>query len=270
MQDFLQKSFWEITWQPSFMWIGIELLIILIVIFLYKVFPKSAVFVFLEMAFEAVYNFFWDLLWNDEKTWVKTFVTILFFIIIISNLLGVIVEFLMPIIGKDELHHFIVIPTADINFNIAMAIISIGVILYEQFRHLWTWKFIHEYLPVFWKNYIPYKMGNLPKALDIIAFGMVKIFDIIISVFLWLLEIVWIFAKIVSLSFRLFWNMTAGWTLLYMLFWAMYVLTIKIVWFDFPLFLPLVVYLQEILVSFIQALVFPLLIAIFIKVAKMH
>jgi F0F1-type ATP synthase membrane subunit a len=38
-------------------------------------------------------------------------------------------------------------------------------------------------------------------------------------------------------------------------------------WFNFPIWLPVLIYLQEILVAFIQALVFPLLVAIFIKVA---
>jgi F0F1-type ATP synthase membrane subunit a len=43
-------------------------------------------------------------------------------------------------------------------------------------------------------------------------------------------------------------------------------------WFgiDFPVIAPVLIYLQEILVALIQALVFPLLIAIFIKVAKVH
>ncbi|MBT3853469.1 hypothetical protein HOF65_05905 [bacterium] len=39
---------------------------------------------------------------------------------------------------------------------------------------------------------------------------------------------------------------------------------------DFPIIGPIILYLQELLVAFIQALVFPLLIAIFIKVAKVH
>jgi F0F1-type ATP synthase membrane subunit a len=47
-------------------------------------------------------------------------------------------------------------------------------------------------------------------------------------------------------------------------------LTIGLLNIDMPLLIPLIVYLQEILVSFIQAFVFPLLIAIFVKVAKMH
>ncbi|MBT5492032.1 hypothetical protein HOK00_07290 [bacterium] len=50
------------------------------------------------------------------------YITMVFFIILISNLLGVALEFLLPIFGE-SLHHAITIPTADINFNIAMAIV---------------------------------------------------------------------------------------------------------------------------------------------------
>jgi F0F1-type ATP synthase membrane subunit a len=47
-------------------------------------------------------------------------------------------------------------------------------------------------------------------------------------------------------------------------------LSLSVIKIDFPVALPVILYLQGILVAFIQALVFPLLIAIFIKVAKVH
>ncbi|MDQ7009762.1 MAG: F0F1 ATP synthase subunit A [Candidatus Gracilibacteria bacterium] len=272
MQDFLQKSFGEIiniSWQASFMGIIIELFIIGIIVLLYRFFPKNAVFVFFEMAFEAVYNFFEELLGKKEKIWLKTYVTILFFIILISNLLGVLLEFLIPVFGHG-LEHYIKIPTADINFNIAMAIIGVLIVVSEQFKSLGLLKFFHEYFPILGKNYIPYERGSLPKAVDFIVYLIVKLFDIIISLFLGVLEIIGLFAKIISLSFRLFGNITSGGVLLVMLFGAMSALTVNLLSIDLPLFVPLIVYLQEILVSFIQAFVFPLLIAIFVKVAKLH
>jgi hypothetical protein len=55
-----------------------------------------------------------------------------------------------------------------------------------------------------------------------------------------------------------------------MLIGAMSGLSMSLVGFDFPILGPIILYLQEMLVAFIQALVFPLLIAIFIKVAKVH
>ncbi len=269
MQDFLLKSFWDISWQASFMWIGIELFIIGILILLYKFYPKSSFFVFFEMAFEFVYNFFEELLWIKEKTWIKTYVTVLFFIIIISNLLGVVIGFLVPIFGP-ELKYLVKIPTADINFNVAMALIWVWVVVCEQFKSLGLKNFFLEYFPLNWKNYIPYKRWSLPKGIDFFVYMIIKIFDIIISMFLWMLEIVGLFAKIISLSFRLFWNITAGGILLAMLIWAVSAWTIALIGLEMPIIIPLIVYMQEILVSFIQAFVFPLLIAIFVKVAKLH
>jgi F0F1-type ATP synthase membrane subunit a len=58
----------------------------------------------------------------DEKRWIKMYITLVFFIILISNLLGVAIEFLLPIFGEG-LHNGISIPTADVNFNVAMAVI---------------------------------------------------------------------------------------------------------------------------------------------------
>jgi F0F1-type ATP synthase membrane subunit a len=55
-----------------------------------------------------------------------------------------------------------------------------------------------------------------------------------------------------------------------MLFAAVIGLSQSLLSIDFPIIGPIILYLQEILVALIQALVFPLLIAIFIKVAKVH
>ena len=269
MSEFISDfwSFYTNTWVS--IWILSIVLIGFLLAFLFKKFPKSSFFVFFELFFEKIYEFFEEILGNEEKRWIKVYVTILFFIILSSNLLWIFLDFLLPIFWH-HLEHFIKIPTSDINFNIAMALVWLVIILIEQFKALWFWKAIYEYFPILWKNYIPYTRGVLPKIVDFPLFLIVKSFDIIISLFLWLLEIVWHWAKIISLSFRLFWNVTSGWILLTMLMWALIWLTNNLFWIDFPVVWPVILYLQGLLVAFIQALVFPLLIAIFIKVAKVH
>ena len=250
-------------------WILIELIIILLLYLIFKLFPNTKIIVMFDLFFEKVYDFFEDLLWKDEKRWIKIYVTLLFFIIFLSNFIGIFLEFLIPIFWHN-LEQLIKIPTADINFNIAMAIIWILIVILEQFKYLWFKSFLFEYFPVLWKNYIPFTRWKLPRIIYFPLFLLVKIFDIIISLFLWVLEIIWIVAKVISLSFRLFWNITSGGILLAMLMWALWTFTMWIINFEFPVVLPLIVYLQEILVACIQAFVFPLLIAIFIKVAKIH
>lgn len=250
-------------------WLWLELLLFLLLIFGYKKFKNTSFMVFFDMVFEKIYNFFEDILGLEEKKWTKIYVTVLFFIILISNLLWVTMELLIPIFGH-WLEHWVTIPTADLNFNVAMALVWVTIVLYEQFKFLWVWKTIYEYFPVLWKNYIPYERWNFNKIIDIPLFLLVKFFDIIISLFLWVLEIIGHLAKIISLSFRLFWNVTSWWILLAMLIWWLSALSSSLVGIDFPIIWPVVLYLQELLVALIQALVFPLLIAIFIKVAKVH
>lgn len=187
----------------------------------------------------------------------------------------VFLELLLPAFwvehGHAVLAAYITIPTATKEFNIAMAIIWVTIVTIEQFKALWFKNFLLEYFPVFGKDYIPYTRGKMPAVIDLPLFIIVKIFDIVISVFLWLLDIIWLLAKIISLSFRLFWNVFSGWILLAMLIWAVvWVSTSLFDTFQFPIIAPIIIYLQEILVSLIQAFVFPLLIAIFIKVAKLH
>jgi len=250
-----------------------EALIIVSIIIAFKKFPKSGFVVFFDMMFEKVYDFFEDLLWNEEKNWIKMYVTVLFFIILISNFLGVFLEILLPAFWLEHGHallaQYIIIPTATKEFNIAMALIWVVIVIYEQFKNLWLVKFFYEYFPIFWKNYVPYTRWKLPLVFDWILFSIVKFFDIMISMFLWMLEIIWLIAKVVSLSFRLFWNMFSWWILLAMLMWAAVWLTITLANIEFPIIVPVIIYIQEILVALIQAFVFPLLIAIFVKVAKL-
>lgn len=264
-----------LVWQASYTGLLVVFWLVFALIAWFKYVPKSSFIVLIELAFEKAYEFFEEILGIEEKKWIKIYVTLLFFIILISNLLGVFLEFFLPIFGH-HMEEIIKIPTADVNFNIAMAVVWVIIVILEQFKFLWFWKTIYEYVPIGWKDLIPYERWKLPKFLDYIVFALVKSIDIIISVFLWMLEIVGHAAKVISLSFRLFWNMISGWILLGMLFAALIWVTAfayDAMWNPvdgFPVIGPLILYLQEILVAFIQALVFPLLIAIFIKVAKVH
>lgn len=265
----------SIPWIPQFAWVWIEILLILGLILLYTYRKNSSGMVLFDSIFEKVYAFFEEILWEETKSWVKNFVTTLFFVILFSNLLGLMIEFIAPIFGTNEEGHlllewFIWSPTTDLNFNIGMAIIGVLVVLVMQAKSLWIWGFIHDYFPIMGKGYLPYEKGKLPPVIDYPAWAIIKVFDIILSLFLWLLEVIWTLAKIVSLSFRLFGNMTSGATLIVMLYVALGWITAGIVWLQLPLWVPILIYLQELLVSLIQAFVFPLLIAIFVKVAITH
>ena len=263
---YIIKEWSHIVLNPNIVWFLVEILIMFFIYFMIVKKPKNWFSVFFVMIFDYVYSFFEDILGIEEKKRTKLYITSLFFVILISNLLGVFIEIWW--VWFTNLHNIIAIPTTDINFNIAMAIIWVLIVIYEQFKFLWFWKAVYEYIPILGKGYIPFERWKLPPYIDWPVFIIIKIFDIIISMFLWILNIIGHIAKVISLSFRLFWNMTSGWMLLWMLLIWTAALSTYILWFDFPIILPIILHLQWLLVALIQSLVFPLLIAIFIKVAK--
>ena len=248
------------------------LLIILFALF-YYLFKSGKLFLYFgkrfillfELLFEKIYWFFDEIIWENQKFWVKSFVIWIFFVILFSNLLWTIVDFLNTMFPW--LDKYITAPTTDVNFNIAMALIAVGLILYVQFRKLGFFKFIYSYLPIFWKNIVSIERDGMSWWIYYPLQVFVKLFDIIISMFVWVLDIIWNIAKVISLSFRLTGNMMSWTILLWMLVAWLNLLTNNITGIEFPILLPLIVVLQWLLVAVIQAFVFALLTAIFIKVA---
>jgi F0F1-type ATP synthase membrane subunit a len=250
-------------------------LLLMIVVFalLYYLFKSDKLFLYywkrfillFELLFEKIYGFFDDIIWNNQKFWVKSFVIWIFFVILFSNLLWTVADFLNTMFPWLDTR--IIAPTTDVNFNVAMALIAVGLILYVQFSKLWLFKFIYSYLPIFWKNIVSVERWNMSSWVYYPLWFFVKIFDIIISMFVGVLDIIWNIAKVISLSFRLTWNMMSGTILLWMLVAGLNTLTNNISGIEFPILFPLIVVLQWLLVAVIQAFVFALLTAIFIKVA---
>lgn len=189
----------------------------------------------------------------------------MFFVILFSNLMGTLLDFVG--IAFPGLEEWIIAPTTDANFNIAMAVVSVLLILYLQMKHLWVGKFFYEYVPLFWKNIITIERGTMPKLVYYPLWLFAKLFDILISLFVGALDIIGNFAKVISLSFRLTGNMMSGTILLGMLVMGLKTLTSSMTGFEFPILFPLIIVLQGVLVAIIQAFVFALLTAIFIKVA---
>ncbi len=260
-------------------WIILEIIIILIIAVILKYLNTKSISILFELLYEKVYLFYESILGEMEKKWIKTYIVVLFFVIFISNMLGVVLEFVAPIFGIDEkwefiMEHYITNPTLNLNFTLALSISSIFMLLVIQFSKLWYKHFFLEYLPVFWKWYIFMERWKLNKYIYYFLNFFVKLFDIILSLFISILEIVWLLAKVVSLAFRLFGNMVS-WSILVTIIIISLSLSTKeltsFLWgFSFPIILPIFIYLQEILIALVQAFVFPLLVSIFIKTSTSH
>jgi F0F1-type ATP synthase membrane subunit a len=261
--------------QNLLLWVFLEITIILTIAIILKYFNKKKFSILFELLYEKVYLFYESILWEWEKKWIKTYIVFLFFMILISNMLGVALEFVAPVFWVDEkwefiMEHYIKNPTVSLSFTLALSVSSIFMLLVVQFSKWWYKHFFLEYLPVFWKWYIFIERGNLNKYIFYVLNSFVKLFDIVLSLFISILEMLGLFAKVVSLAFRLFGNMISWNILVTIIIISLSVTTKELTsflwgWFSFPIIFPIFIYLQEILIALVQAFVFPLLVSIFIK-----
>lgn len=279
-----------------------EVLFILFLAFNIRKFPNNKLSILFEVVYSKMHAFYLDILGKKEDKWILNYILTLFCVIFFSNVLWVVLELISPFFwinseGEFLLDTYIAIPSSDINFNLAMAIMSMAVLIYIQIKGEGIGKFLYQFIPFKGKWYIPIERWNLRPVFYYPLYIFTKFFDIIISIFLGLLDVVEYFARIISLSFRLFGNIMSWGILLGMVFVWIWALTTSIwkgvgnfleivfswLWFpwiwvsignllghNFPVVIPIFMYIEDIMVSFIQAMVFALLISIFIKVARIE
>lgn len=193
-----------------------------------------------------------DQITNNRKISNKIFpfVFSVFIFILFNNWLGI-----MPFIGSVgfyDMHdgHEVFIPifrggTADLNTTLALAIMSVlGSNLFGAMI-LGAWKTLNKYVKIGALGEIFTKVKKDPSIIVVAP----------ISFFVGLIEFIGEFAKIASLSFRLFGNIFAGEVLLS----SMAAI--------FAFVLPTPFLFLEVFVGFIQALIFSLLTAVYFTIA---
>jgi F0F1-type ATP synthase membrane subunit a len=277
-----------------------EVIFILILSYFITQRPDSKFSILFEVVYTKMHAFYLDILWKSESKWVLNYVLSLFCVIFFSNAIGVVLELLAPFFwmtkeGEFLIDHYIVIPSSDINFNLAMAIMSIAVLIYIQIKSAGIGGFFYQFVPFKGKWYLVVERWDMKSYIYYPLSFFAKFFDITISIFLGLLDLTEYAARIVSLSFRLFWNIMSWGVLLGMIFIGLWEATtflwkwfwnlleggFSFLWFpwfgitlsnifghNFPVIIPVLLYVEDAMVSFIQAMVFALLISIFIRVAQ--
>lgn len=239
-------------------------------------FPRWKCRLILEYIYESIYLFFDEVIGEKSpRMWVAS-VTALFCVLLGVNIFGVLLDMIAPIFGHDAsgnfiLSHYIASGSSQLNFTIALALISVLGILITQFQSFGAKDFFLSYVPLSGKWYISISKSAKASILSKILYLVAKIADIILGFFLAFLDIIGLCAKVVSLSFRLFGNMLSG-----AILWAMLLLTLgdlseqmtQLFWgVRFPILFPLIFYIQSFFVAFLQAFVFALLVSIFIRVS---
>ena len=177
-------------------------------------------------------------------------VLFVFFYILWINLVGLFGDFFVLVIPAR--HAYFRPVSTDLYFNLLLAgICVVGSVLFGFYKHGF------HYI----EKYIPYKGMGIVKGTSVIAI-LLKPFDIIIGLFIGLIELVGEIAKILSLSLRLFGNILAGMVLMGMVIAAAQGM------FHAPFAMPLLVFTLELLVSLIQAFVFSMLTLVYLRMAN--
>jgi len=215
---------------------------------------------FVEWLFESIVKFFDDAT-EGLPNYAKTLVLFIFVYLLWNNLVGLIGDLFALVVPW---LHWIFRPVAtDLMFNFILAVVGVGLAIFYGFHIHWL-AYLNKYFPIFKGVGIIEKPKNLKE-------WVVKLLDILLGLFIGLLEIISEIAKILSLSLRLFGNIFAGVVLLGLIvmaagaFWGL-------IFGDYkpPFLFPLLVMLMELFVGIVQAFVFAMLVASYFKVAQEH
>ena len=220
--------------------------------FLKKKNPHNKFVNLVDTWLEWIMNFFADL-WGELSYDVIKIVTFMFVYILWCNVFGLIWDLFVLVIPGT--HSYFRPVSTDIFFNMTLAGIAIVLSIIYGFRVHW-FKYVEKYFGYKW-------LGLVPKVNNIWTF-LWKIWDIVLWLFIWIIETVSELSRILSLSLRLFWNMLAGMVLVWLIVAAANAI------FTTPALLPLVVVLFELFVSFLQAFVFTMLVLVYFKIAQAH
>lgn len=190
----------------------------------------------IEFAVESLYNMIQDVTKDKEKTY-KFFpiIATIFLFVIISNWMGLLPGFsTIGIKEETEAGHEIVVgffrsANSDLNTTIALAVVGVLSVQFMGIAILGFAKYAKKFIDL-----------SSP-----------------INFFIGLLEIISEVARMISFSFRLFGNVFAGEVLLTV------IMTIA------PFIAPLPFFALELFVGFIQALVFAMLLLVFMNTATM-
>lgn len=203
----------------------------------------------IDMIMEGMYSFYKDIAWHDVWSNVVWLIVWLFLYVVWVNLWWVVWDLFA--LAIPSFHSYFRPVASDITFNAALAaIFVIWSLVY------WFYKNGFHFI----EKYIPYKWLGLVQVTNIWT-ALLKPLDIIVWLFVGIIEIIWEVARIMSLSLRLFGNILAG----IVLVWLIVRASESIFWWQ--IWLPIVVVMFEAFVSILQGFVFSMLVLVYFKMA---
>lgn len=225
-------------------------LFILIYQLIRRHFPQSNFVHAIESLIEYMINFFDEVWWGMVTKTVLNMVLFVFCYILRSNLIGLFGDWFAMV--WPSLHHVFRPVASDLTFNVFMAVACVfGALVYGFYLH--GFHFIEKFVPYKW-------MGIVDRVHSIWTF-VAKIADVVLGLFIGFLETIGELVRVASLSLRLFWNIFAGMIVMGIIIAIMQDLV------HAPWVVPLIIFVFELMVSFIQAFVFSTLFLIYSKIA---
>jgi F-type H+-transporting ATPase subunit a len=225
-----------------------------------EVVPKGQQNLF-EATIETLYNTFETVVGRHMVSKVFPLLATLFLFILAANWFGLIpgvgtIGFGKPgpgILSLEELHEPLLRPSnADLNMTLGMAALFMIMWAYWTYREVGVRGFLeHTFAP----------KGGVS--------GVLRAVLIPIFIFVGIIEIISIAIRPVSLSLRLFGNIYAGETLLHTMTELGHQLPFGLGWV-FSIIFPLPFYFMELLVGLLQAFVFAMLCAVYVKLSTEH
>lgn len=255
MPHLIQIGDWHIYQSLLTSCMGTSLFIILILWYarLKRYYPYHRIVQSVDIVIESVYEMLADIAGNHVGRKAIVFTTTIFFYVLRNNIFWLIGD--MIVLVRPAAHHVFRPVTTDVLFNGILAVMAVvGSVLY--------WFSLHGSHHI--AKYFPLTgMGIVPKVTHWYDY-ITKFFDIILWLLIGIIEFLWEFGRILSLSLRLFGNMFVGMILLTLLLYA----TKSLI--HYPLILPLVIFAYEFAVSLLQAFIFSLLTTIYFRLSAEH
>lgn len=237
----------------SIMATSLFVVFILLYTFLKKHNPYSKLVQGIDIIVETVYTMLGEIGGDHVGRKALLFTTTIFFYVLRHNLFGLIGD--MIVLVWPTAHHIFRPVTTDVMFNGLLAIIAVvGSIAYWFALH--GTHHITKYFPLTGMGIVP----HITHRYDYIT----KFFDIVLWLLIGIIEFLWEFGRMLSLSLRLFWNMFVWMILLTLLLYA----TQNVL--HYPIIAPIVIFAYEFAVSILQAFIFSLLTTIYFKLSADH
>ncbi len=134
---FVRESRWTmlLSFSPIIIWVLVQIVIILLVILLVRKGKNTKLGITFALFFDQMYEFFEEIVWEKERKGVKLYIITLFFVIFLANIISYSVDLIRIVFTDiDAISAYIQIPTTDFNFNIALAVISVVIMLIIQVK----------------------------------------------------------------------------------------------------------------------------------------